>query len=78
MINPEEKQKQLQEFDASLEGKTLEELKAIEQDIIKEAEDLDKEVSETEFKLPKKNYATVAKAIHTLLEKKTVQWQFTL
>ena len=78
MINPEEKQKQLQEFDASLEGKTLEELKAIEQDIIKEAENLDKEVSETEFKLPKKNYATVAKAIHTLLEKKTVQWQFTL
>ena len=78
MINPEEKQKQLQEFDASLEGKTLEELQAIEQDVIAEAEKMDKEVSETEFKLPKKNYAIVAKAIHTLLEKKTVQWQFTL
>ena len=38
MIDPQEKQKQLEAFDKSLEGKNLEELKAIEQDIIKEAE----------------------------------------
>ncbi len=78
VIDPQEKQKQLKEFEASLEGKTLEELQALEQEVIKEAEGIDKEVSETEFDLPKENYAVVAKAIHTILDKKTVQWQFTL
>ena len=78
MIDPQEKQKQLEAFDKSLEGKNLEELKAIEQDIIKEAEKIDEEVNNTVFDLPKENYESLAKAIHKILDKKSVQWQFTL
>lgn len=78
MIDPQEKQKQLKDFEASLEGKTLEELQALEQEVVKEAEAIDNEVSNTKFELPTENYTLVAKAIHTILNKKTVQWQFTL
>ena len=78
MIDPQEKQKQLKEFESSLEGKTLEELQALEQEVVTEAEKTDKEISEKYFELPTENYEFVAKAIHTILDKKTVQWQFTL
>ena len=78
MINQEEKEKKLKEFSDSLKGKTLDELKELEQEIIKEADKIDKEVMDYTFKLPTKNYSDAAKAIHLLLEKKSVQWQFTL
>ena len=77
-MNAEEKVKQLQEFEKSLEGKTLDELKSIEEQIIKEAEEIDNKVKDTTFDLPTENYETVAKAIHQILNTKTVQWQFTL
>ena len=55
MINQEEKAKQLKEFSDSLKGKTLDELKELEQEIIKEADKIDKEVMDYTFKLPTKN-----------------------
>lgn len=78
MIDQVEKQKQLDEFRKSLEGKTLKELKELEENIVKEADSIDKEVQEMEFDLPETNYDVVAPAIKLLLDKKTVQWQLTL
>ena len=77
-MDAQKKVEQLKAFEQSLEAKTLEELKALEQEIIKEADDIDKEVSSKEFKLEKTNYAIVAQGIRDLLNKKTVQWPFTL
>lgn len=78
MVDQVEKQKQLKKFEDSLKGKTIDELKKLEQEIIEEAEKIDKEVQEQTFKLPKENYDIVSSSIHMLLNKKTVQWQFTL
>lgn len=78
MINQEEKARQLHEFEDSLKGKSLVELKDLEEEIVKEADAIDKEVTTKEFDLPEENYKIVAKAIKKILEKKTVQWQFTL
>lgn len=77
-MNQLEKQKQLEDYAKSLEGKTEEELKALEQEIIKEADQTDKDVAEYEFKLSAKNYKEVAEAIRALLNNQTVQWQYTL
>lgn len=77
-MDTQKKIEELKAFEQSLEAKTLEELQALEQEIVKEAEEADKEVSSKEFKLDKKNYQTVAQGIRDLLNKKTVQWQFTL
>jgi len=68
-------QEELSKFKESLSEKTLDELKALEQEIIKEAEDLDKKVSETKFDLPKANYKKVAAAIQSLLDKQSLPWQ---
>ena len=77
-MNIEEKQKFLKEYEASLEGKTLEELQNIEAELIADAEANDQRVSKLEFDLPKDNYKEVAEGIRMLLEKQTVQWQYTL
>ncbi len=77
-MNIEEKQKMLKEFEDSLKGKTLEELEKMESEIIVEAEANDAEVSKAEFDLPKENYEKVAEGIRMLLNKQTVQWQYTL
>lgn len=78
MVNIEERQKQLKEYEASLEGKTLEELEKIESLLIVEADENDQKVTKMEFDLPKENYKIVAEAIRMLLNKQTVQWQYTL
>ena len=78
MVNIEEKQKMLKEFEASLEGKTLEELEKIESLLIADADANDQKVSKLEFDLPKENYKEVAEGIRMLLNKQTVQWQYTL
>ena len=46
MVDQVEKQKQLKKFEDSLKGKTIDELKKLEQEIIEEAEKIDKEVQE--------------------------------
>lgn len=69
---------ELKKFEETLKGKSLKELHKIEEDIVKEADKIDNEISNKKFKLPDENYEIVATAIRTLLSKKTVQWQFAL
>lgn len=78
MVNIEEKQKMLKEFEESIKGKTLEELEKLESQLIAEADENDQKVSKLEFDLPKDNYKEVAEGIRMLLNKQTVQWQYTL
>lgn len=73
-----EKVKQISEFKNSLKEKNLEELKQMEQDIIKKAEEIDKETSNLEFEMPKENYKEAATGIRMMLNKKTVEWRFAL
>lgn len=73
-----EKVKQISEFKNSLKEKNLEELKQMEQDIIKKAEEIDKETSNLEFEMPKENYKEAATGIRMMLDKKTVEWRFAL
>lgn len=68
----------MEQFKKSLEGKTVEELKKIEQEVIAECEKIDNEVAQTEFDMPVENYAEVAEAIKYFLNEQTVQWQYTL
>lgn len=67
----------LDEFKKSLEGKSEAELKEVEQEIIKEAEAVDKKLSETVLELPEKGYQDVRRDIQMFLDKQTVQWQYT-
>ena len=69
---------QYDEFVKSLEGKTETELREIEQQIINDSDEYQKTLNTTMFALPAKGYAEVAKAIHLLLNKQQVQWQYTL
>ena len=71
-------QKELSEYKEFLKGKTKEELLELEQEIIKEADELDKNISTMEFDLPKKNYAVSAETVRYFLNKQSVQWQYTL
>ena len=73
-----QKQQQLKELAASLKELTVEELEAREQEIIKKADENDKAVATKEFKLPTENYKIVAAGIQSLLNKQTVEWQYTL
>ena len=74
----EAQQKTLEKFEKSLKGKTFEELTELEQKIIAEADKADKKVADTKFDLPDETYKEVAKAIRYFINKKTVQWQYTL
>lgn len=68
-------QEELSKFKESLGSKSLDELTKLEQEVIKEAEKLDKKVSETKFDLPAKNYKEAATAVRAIFDKKTLQWQ---
>ena len=76
-MNQLEKQKMIAEYKESIKDKTLDELKAIEQELIKEAEATDEEVKNTTFPTPKENYKEVCLAIRLILNKITVDWRFT-
>lgn len=73
-----QKAKEISEYKAKLREMSLEELKALEAEIIKEADQNDKRINELEFELPSDNYKDVAKAIRAILNKKEVEWHFTL
>lgn len=77
-MNNAEKAKQISEYKAKLREMELEDLKKLEQEIIKEADETDKKVNEMEFDLPADNYKHVAKCIRAILNKKEVEWHFTL
>ena len=68
----------MEQFKKSLEGKTVEELKKIEQEVIAECEKIDNEVAQTEFDMPVENYTEVAEAVKYFLNEQTVQWQYPL
>ena len=70
--------KDLNDYKKSLEGKTLEELEVLEQDVIKEADKLNEDMSKAMLKVPSKNYKEAATAIRRVLGKQSVQWQYTL
>lgn len=72
------KQKELEKFKKSLEGKNLEELQKMEQDVIKKLDKNDEKLKKTEYALPSENYEVVATAIRKFINTKTVQWQYTL
>lgn len=74
----EERQQAILEFEKTLIGKTLEELEKLEDEIIAEADEIDKEVSEEKYDLPEKNYKEVAQGIRMFLDKQSVEWQYTL
>ena len=50
----------------------------LEQELIKEADENDKRINELEFDLPADNFKNVAEAIRAILNKKEVEWHFTL
>ena len=77
-MNNEEKIKQIDDYKKELKQMDVDALKALEQEIIKEAENLDNETSNLEFDMPKENYKEVAEGIRMILDKKTVEWRFTL
>lgn len=71
-----ERVKKMDEFKKKIQNASLEELKQLEQEVIKEADAVNKEVQETKFALPEKNYQETAIAIRNLLSKVSVQWQY--
>ena len=72
------KVKELKEYEATLKPMSADELRNLEKEIIDEAEKVDKEVSAVEFDLPSENWKAVAEAIRMMLNKKTIEWRFTL
>lgn len=77
-MDQNEKIKELQDYQASLKEKTLEELQKMEQEVMNEADEVNKEVSNKKFDMPEEGYKYVAEAVRSLLDKKSIQWQFTL
>ena len=73
-----QKAKEISEFRNSLREMPLEDLKKLEADLIKEADETDKKLNEMEFDLPGDNYKQVAQAIRFIFNKKEVEWQFTM
>ena len=71
-----ERVKKMSEFKKKIQNATIDELKKLEQDVIKEADKVNKEVQETTFVLPEKDYRITACAIRYLLDKVSVQWQY--
>ena len=74
----EERQKIVDDFRKTFQGKPLKELEKIEEKLVKEADKIDKEVTSQEFKLDAENYELVATNIRKFLDTQTVQWQYTL
>ena len=77
-MNNEEKIKQIEDLKKKLKEMNVDELKAFEQEVIKEAENLGEETSKLEFDMPKENYKEVAEGIRYILNKKSVEWRFTM
>ena len=71
-----ERVKKMSDFKKTIQNATIDELKKLEQDVIKEADKVNKEVQETTFVLPEEDYQLTAQAIRTLLSKVSVQWQY--
>lgn len=77
-MNQLEKKQMIDAYKASLRDKSYEELKALEAEVIAEAEQVDNEIKDSTYDLPADNYKEVCEAIRMLLNNVKVQWQFTL
>ena len=77
-MNQLEKQKELELYKKLIDSKELKEVLEIEQEIIKEADELNASIQKHEFKLSKKGYKEAAEAIRYFLDKQEVTWQFTV
>lgn len=62
------------EFKATLVGKSKEELEAIEQELIKEFDELNDRRKATEFDLPAKGWKEASETICSFLDKKDCAW----
>lgn len=69
---------ELSKFKDSLKEKTADELKELEQQLIKESEEKEESLKTLKFDLPKKNLEKVADSIVEFLNKYTVTFQYTL
>ena len=72
------KQKELEEYKKLIDSKNLEEILAIEKEVIAEADKLNEEIPKATFKLTSKGYREVAEAIRYFLNLQTVTWQYTV
>lgn len=69
-------QEELEKYKKSLEKKSLKQLQKMEQEVVTEADTIDKEVAATTFPLKEEDYAVVAPFIRKFIESKSVQWQY--
>lgn len=69
-----EMQQGVAEFKESLAGKPMTELEAIEQELIKEFDELNDKRKTVEFKLPKEGWETASATICDFLDKKEAPW----
>jgi len=77
-MNQLEKQKELEIYRREIESKSLEEILELEQQLIKEADEINEKISKYQFKLPVKGYKGAAEAIRYFLDKQSVTWQYTV
>lgn len=77
-VSAAQKQKDLEKFTKSLKNKTVDELLKLEQEIIAEGDKVNEKIAKTLFDLPTEHYEEVAAGIRYFINKKTVQWQYTL
>jgi hypothetical protein len=78
VVSAAQKQKDLEKFTKSLKNKTVDELLKLEQEIIAEGDKVNETITKTLFDLPTETYEDVAAGIRYFINKKTVQWQYTL
>lgn len=71
-----ERAKQIDDFKKSLEGLNEEQLKAKEEELVQEADVVNKKVQDATITLPNDGHSAAFKAIRMLLGKVKVQWQF--
>lgn len=74
ILSETEIQKGTAEFKATLDGKTMEELKEIEQQLIKEFDELNDRRKVAEFDLPTKGWKEASETICRFLDTKEAQW----
>ena len=73
-----ERQQALEAYKKEVSEKSLEEILKIEQELIKEADDINDKISKYQFHLPAKGYKEAAEAIRYFLNTQTVTWQYTV
>ncbi len=66
------------DFIESLNGKSKEDLEKIEADLIKQADDVDKELADMKFDLPDEDREKIYGYIREFIDKQSYSWEYTL